>query len=454
MTEHTVYLRRARRNFASELPAPVVGPPGPPGRDGADGKDGRDGVTRTVVIHAGGGSSGGSGGGLIATTTISGLQSLASAGSLVPGGFYAVTDWQAPPNLPGPNVIIVQALDAGTLSGLVQVKTPLGANGPVCGEFNWPLGNNGMVALRDGLGNEFITQGGIGFMGAWPWGNPNVFDNRVVDGRLLGMTLSNGTVSNNEWFTGTIDVTGSASVNITNNILQGVFITASDSGSGNGVTFQACSLLGTFMNAPSMQGVTFIQVDDTTSAYGGIGSITVQNNVIANSSVFCRAADPSLVVQNSTLTSATISQALGTRRSLIVDSCTIGAATINYTRTAPFGIDKIVACDMPSGTLTWAGSDPPGLGQTLRGVSLGSLALTVTDPAHVAVPVLDVTVQGGATLNVQAGGAVSCVRVAGGGTLNTGAFTHTAVTLEDNGTTTLTANNTNTMKTPLGSNVI
>lgn len=79
--------------------------------------------------------------------------------------------------------------------------------------------------------------------------------------------------------------------------------------------------------------------------------------------------------------------------------------------------------------------------------------LNVVDPAG-AQPMDNCTIQTQSTVNLQAGGTMSRCRVAGEATLNTGAFSHIAVVVELQGTTTLTAANVNRQRTAGFSNVI
>lgn len=73
----------------------------------------------------------------------------------------------------------------------------------------------------------------------------------------------------------------------------------------------------------------------------------------------------------------------------------------------------------------------------------GQSAMTVTGARVVGQPVRDVTVEQGATLNVAASGSVQRCRVAGGATLNTGAFVHFDSEMSLAATKTLTAANVN-----------
>jgi hypothetical protein len=78
------------------------------------------------------------------------------------------------------------------------------------------------------------------------------------------------------------------------------------------------------------------------------------------------------------------------------------------------------------------------------GVNLrGQSAMTVTGARVPNQPVRDVTVEQGGTLNVAASGSVQRFRVAGGATLNTGAFTHFDSEMSIAATKTLTAANSN-----------
>jgi hypothetical protein len=89
------------------------------------------------------------------------------------------------------------------------------------------------------------------------------------------------------------------------------------------------------------------------------------------------------------------------------------------------------------------GSAGAGLADVF-GVNLrGQSAMTVTGARVAGQPVRDVTVEQGSTLNVAASGAVQRCRVAGGATLNTGAFVHFDSEMSLAATKTLTAANSN-----------
>lgn len=163
-----------------------------------------------------------------------------------------------------------------------------------------------------------------------------------------------------------------------------------------------------------------------------------------------------LRVINSILTAGQILTNNTVVRDITVISCTFSEqGGVNYFRTAPNTTSDIIqGCNISGGLLLINGATDPGLSQNFIGVNINSAAqVTVTNGAT-NIPLEFVTAECGSILNVTAGGKIIKSRVSGGGTLNTGAFTQTSVFHDSNATTTLTAANTNTMKNPLGSNVV
>lgn len=179
-------------------------------------------------------ASGGGGGGAV-TTTVAGLNALATAGSLVVGTKYVVTDWvSGSGSLPGPNIIVVDALNAHTPSPFVQVRTPLGDAGPCDGRFLWNYSGsiNLMTFLRDTFNNE-IYDVGSGAIDSFVWGNSNWTGNLIAgDGAFGSAYAANAAAataglqfSNNRFLPGdaggTIDVTGCTGGQIRDNIVSG-----------------------------------------------------------------------------------------------------------------------------------------------------------------------------------------------------------------------------------------
>ncbi|MCY0957740.1 hypothetical protein [Streptomyces sp. H27-H5] len=95
-----------------------------------------------------------------------------------------------------------------------------------------------------------------------------------------------------------------------------------------------------------------------------------------------------------------------------------------------------------------------GLGDVF-GISLrGQSLMTVAGARVVGQPIRNVTVEQGATLNIPAGGCVQRCRVAGGATLNTGAFVHFDTEVSLAAVTTLTAANVNRLRDKSYSDVV
>lgn len=196
---------------------------------------------------------GGGGGSAPVMTTMAGINALATAGTLVPGTTYAVTDWTSGSgSLPGPNTLLVQAIDPSTPSGFVQVSTPLGGLGPCDGEFYWAGGV--MSRLRDPLLNDVSDLLDVGTIDAFPWGEvawrANRLDNVTFTGgfAVTSAAVTAGvTVAQNVLIlaAGAIDLTGCTGGTIENNQVSGqLYITTGSTGVGvNGAQVESGALL-------------------------------------------------------------------------------------------------------------------------------------------------------------------------------------------------------------------
>lgn len=108
-------------------------------------------------------------------------------------------------------------------------------------------------------------------------------------------------------------------------------------------------------------------------------------------------------------------------------------------------------------TLTLAaltGSAGGGLADVFDMYVRGQSAAGVSGARVAGQPVRNTTVEQGSSLNVAASGTVLQCRVAGGATLNTGAFRHSETEVSLSGVTTLTAANTNRLRNASFSDVI
>ncbi len=161
----------------------------------------------------------GGGGSTPVTTTIAGINALATAGALAVGTPYVVTDWvSGTGSLPGPNVLWVEADDASTPSKFVRIETPLGILGPSNGEFVWNYSGslNFMTKVTDNLGNEVHDLLSTN-VDSFVWGSLNWIGNLISGGatfeqpyavnkaaEVAGFTFNNNEIRG----TGNIDLTG------------------------------------------------------------------------------------------------------------------------------------------------------------------------------------------------------------------------------------------------------
>lgn len=278
-------------------------------------------------------SSQGATGALVVTTTIAGLNTLATAGSLVVGTKYVVTDWTASPNLAGPNILLVDALDTHTPSGAVQVRTPLGNAGPCDGEFLWNFSTlNLMTRLRDTLGNDVNTVGGS-TIGQFPWANTSVLDNTVREGSFAGIPTGSWGFSNCQLDSVAVNFAGAVSASMTGAKIRSGSIT---------------------VTAGGILAIGDASLDDVTLS--------------------CTGATANLTITDSALQSGAVSVTAGTGT---INACTLSGATVNGSSAAA-GAWTIANTTMKQGTVTISGG---GAGATLlQGVDIvgqGGYALTI-----------------------------------------------------------------------------
>ena len=161
---------------------------------------------------------GGGGGSAPVMTTMAGINALATAGALVPGTLYGVTDWvSGTGSLPGPNTLWVEADDASTPSKFVRIETPYGILGPSHGTFLWNYGGslNIMTLLWDNLGNEVhdIESGAID---AFVWGNLTWNNNRLYSGPFTTAFSVNNAAATAGFQFANNDVRGAMQIDLTN----------------------------------------------------------------------------------------------------------------------------------------------------------------------------------------------------------------------------------------------
>lgn len=125
------------------------------------------------------------------------------------------------------------------------------------------------------------------------------------------------------------------------------------------------------------------------------------------------------------------------------------ASTLTYTAgdAAAKQIRNVDVEGLSTLTLTGlTGSAGAGLADVFCVNVRGQSTMTVTGARVAGQPVRNVTVEQGSVLNVAASGTVLQCRVAGGATLNTGAFRHSETEVSLSGVTTLTAPNVNRLR--------
>jgi len=103
---------------------------------------------------------------------------LRNAGGLDAQCHYLITDWVQAPNLAGPNLVELHAVNATSFAQDVNVFTPYD-NTAWVGQFDLDAGQ--MLQLQDNLGNTVRdAETGTNIMGLFPWGNgfwsENTFD--------------------------------------------------------------------------------------------------------------------------------------------------------------------------------------------------------------------------------------------------------------------------------------
>lgn len=142
-------------------------------------------------------------------------------------------------------------------------------------------------------------------------------------------------------------------------------------------------------------------------------------------------------------------------RGATLTGCTGQQLTVTQNGTGSANLDNIIQSEgIGSVAINLNSTSAATPAQTFPRLALTAGAtLNVIDPAG-AQPIDNTTIEQQATVNLQAGGSMSRCRVAGEGTLNTGAFGHIATTVELQGVTTLTAANVNRRRTKSFSDVV
>lgn len=384
---------------------------------------------------------GGGGGGFTCPTsmTIAALVALQTAGTLDPCLTYTVTDWTQP-NLLGPNVLVAHATSANELSPDVLIKTPLGTQGPDRGEFNWafPL----MTRLQDSLGNDIRDTYGVGALQTFPWGAfaggltrwaANVWDSMLISSLAdaqaamaagVVFQFTQGQVCN-------LGLSGAVNGSVAN----------TDMGLNSSLTWSFGGGTGGLVIGKSQFGFG-ASISNTTAT----GVVTVQNSKIGAGASISAGLTGGITVDHCDLWASSSVMNTGDRELVVSDSHLSGGAITESRAGTPGSVTSVTRCRIDGSTVTWSGTVSPDQAMIDCDILQGS-AVNLVDPDVAAAQVLTATVvEGQSTLNVDAGGQIAASRLSSGANLSTGAFAHVAVIIDGQFTTTLTANNTNTLQ--------
>lgn len=414
--------------------------------------------------------SGGGGGGSCVTTTLTALLALQTAGTLDTCTTYIVTDWVTPNALPGPNWLFVNAVRPNKLGEDVgvycsgQVDAVLGSYvGPVRGKYQWVGLLPGMYYLESVLGNKVSDlSGSLLTIDAIPW-NTFVLRENVIDGvsftggfavtSALFTSLGASQIANCQIIGGTINLTGAtASVLFDNTrmatpslILAGPSINISSCEFESGAKID---LTGKTAGSLTMRRCSIRQHQPTV----GLSAITfdgdadlVLNNVEMLGSNLGYSSDTDATWGNVAMNTSTVFVGSGTRGLALIE-CSLLSTSVFQNRTGgPTDLDTLSRSSMSAASFSLSGAVDPGMAQLFDAINIDTGSVAVTSPAAVTNPVAVVVCEAAGILNVNAGGAISYVRVAVEATLNTGAFTHDHVIVDGLFTKTATAANTNTL---------
>ena len=215
------------------------------------------------------------------------LVALRNAGSLDPQCHYVVTDWVQLPNLPGPNLIELHAVNASSLAQAVKVRTPLD-NTAWSGQYDIDLDAAGrMLELNDNLGNTVRdAENTTNIIGVFPWGNTNWRENF-----LDSVTLTTGATSLTRLVTG----------NTMKNSIINLALWAGGSGHIIETEFESCSVTC----GPGV--MTFWRskvLDQAAVNLAGTGLFTLTNSTLATVGTLIAsnaAATGAINIQGSTL---------------------------------------------------------------------------------------------------------------------------------------------------------
>ncbi|MFC8466001.1 hypothetical protein [Streptomyces sp. NPDC057250] len=246
----------------------------------------------------------------------------------------------------------------------------------------------------------------------------------------------------------TVQVTGARSLSV----LFGSYVGGQSTVTESGTTPTATAAIGDRLDQSRVEGVAQVTFSTTT------GSLT---NTMTRSTV-----------RGSSVVGEGVVTVTGTTDGAFIDNCQIlgGIVTINNASSGLSGPSAFTDNHIRGGsTLTYTGGDATAKqirNNTVEGLSTvtltgltgsagagladvfgmsvrGQSTLTVTGARVVGQPVRDCTVEQGSVLNIPASGCTQRCRVAGGATVNAGAFVHFDTEVSLATTKTLTAANLN-----------
>lgn len=220
-------------------------------------------------------------------------------------------------------------------------------------------------------------------------------------------------------------------------------------GMSNPIEFAACDLVGvSFILDPASEGgITVVRSScyDVAFSQSSITTypLSIFDSIVNGVSIDQSGTEGGLTLDNSRVSGGNLETSGENEIRLL--NCASNDSTISQQRTNGPNRDDVVNSLFSGCSVTLTGSGGPTGAVMIDTVSVTSGgALTINDASMTTPSVQKVEVTTAALLAVQSGGRVRNSRIAGGGTLNTGAFSHIGLVVEKSTTTTLTANNTDT----------
>lgn len=313
----------------------------------------------------------------------------------------------------------------------------------------WPgvydLVNNTITELRDDFGNSVkdVDAGGATVHTQFPWhlGSATLRDNVIRDSTLTAWATQVGAITGNRIEDSTVNLSNKTGGAMVDSVIVGtnLAITANTS-----VALTRARLYGCAVTSTGTGGSNTLSITDST--------LDACNVVKAGSSLSLAAVQAEASVFTSTA---------GSLRTLTVANAEVTATTLTQSRTNAANADSIQNSTFYNSSFTLTGATDGGFAgpAIYRGLDMVGGTLTSDAPSNTsagaALQMEYVRIAGGSVLNLQGQGArVVRSRLDADCTVNTGNFVHTALIVEVQGTTTLTAANTNRLRNKSFSDVI